>query len=57
MSGNQPGNIIGYGVIPPFLPAMIDFKGTAGLHQGQDGQNRNPQNRFSRHRGVFSGSL
>jgi hypothetical protein len=34
MSGNQPGNIIGYGVVPPFLPAMIPIKGTAGLHQG-----------------------
>jgi hypothetical protein len=34
MSGNQPGTIIGYAVVPPFLPAMIPIKGTAGLHQG-----------------------
>jgi hypothetical protein len=34
MSGSQPGNIIGYSVVPPFLPSMIDFKGAAGLHHG-----------------------
>jgi hypothetical protein len=34
MSGNQPGNSIGYGMVPPFLPAMIHLKGTAGLHKG-----------------------
>jgi hypothetical protein len=34
MSGNQPGDIIGYGVVPPFLPAMIDIESTAGFHQG-----------------------
>jgi hypothetical protein len=25
MSGNQPGNIIGYRVVPPLLPALINF--------------------------------
>jgi hypothetical protein len=30
MVGNQPGNLIGYGMIPPFL---INLNGTAGLHQ------------------------
>jgi hypothetical protein len=34
MRGNQPGNIIGYSVITPLLPALINFKDTAGLHLG-----------------------
>jgi hypothetical protein len=29
-----PGNITGYGVVPPFLPAMIDIESTTGFHQG-----------------------
>jgi hypothetical protein len=34
MSGNQPGNIIGDGMVPPFLPPRVDLEGTVGLNQG-----------------------
>jgi hypothetical protein len=34
MSGTEPGNIIGYGMVPPFLPSVVDLKGAAGLNQG-----------------------
>jgi hypothetical protein len=34
MRGSQPGNIFGYGMIPPLLPAMIDLKGTAVFTRG-----------------------
>jgi hypothetical protein len=33
MGADQPGNAAGYGMVPPFLPPMVDLKGVAGLHE------------------------
>jgi hypothetical protein len=34
MGGNQPGNIVSYGMAPPFLSPVINIEGAVGLNEG-----------------------